>query len=194
MTNCTGTASGLTAGLVTNGVYTTSKLSALATTSSSELAGVISDETGSGALVFGTSPTLSTPIITYKTAASKDNTSSCTASESGTTFLQTGNVTPANHVVTLPATVAGLTYTFVFVGTATQGFQISPAADDKIMGSIVDIADGNIVTASTNGSGTNNKDLILDTGSKVGDRVTLIGDGTHGWVILDGVGSWAFES
>jgi hypothetical protein len=41
-----------------------SKLSAFAATTSAELAGVISDETGSGALVLGTSPTLTTPAIT----------------------------------------------------------------------------------------------------------------------------------
>ena len=45
-------------------VVTTDKLSVLSATSSSELAGVISDETGSGALVFGTSPALTTPTIT----------------------------------------------------------------------------------------------------------------------------------
>lgn len=44
-------------------IVTTDKLSALAATSSSELAGVISDETGSGSLVFATSPTLTTPIL-----------------------------------------------------------------------------------------------------------------------------------
>jgi hypothetical protein len=44
-------------------VVTTDKLSALAATTSAELRGVISDETGSGALVFGTSPTLTTPAI-----------------------------------------------------------------------------------------------------------------------------------
>ena len=42
---------------------TSNKLSAFAATSSSELAGVISDETGSGSLVFGTSPTLSAPQV-----------------------------------------------------------------------------------------------------------------------------------
>lgn len=40
-----------------------SKLDAFAATTSAELAGVISDETGSGALVFGTSPVLTTPIL-----------------------------------------------------------------------------------------------------------------------------------
>lgn len=44
-------------------VVTTDKLNALAATSSAELAATISDETGSGALVFGTSPTLVSPRI-----------------------------------------------------------------------------------------------------------------------------------
>jgi len=44
-------------------VVTTDKLSVHASTSSSELAGIISDETGSGALVFATSPTLVTPVL-----------------------------------------------------------------------------------------------------------------------------------
>lgn len=42
---------------------TTGTLAQFASTTSSQLAGVISDETGSGALVFGTSPTLSAPIF-----------------------------------------------------------------------------------------------------------------------------------
>ena len=97
-----------------------------------------------------------------------------------------GNATPSNHVINLPATAAGIIYTFVFVGTAGEGFQISPNSSDK-MGSIVDV-NGNIVTAANDGLGTVDKDLILDAGSKVGDRVTLIGDGDNGWVISDGVG------
>jgi len=60
--NVTGDVTG-NADTVTNGVYTTSKISVLAATSSSELAGVISDETGSGALVFANSPTLVTPAL-----------------------------------------------------------------------------------------------------------------------------------
>jgi len=44
-------------------VTTSDNLSVLAATTSAQLAGVISDETGSGALVFGTSPTIVTPTI-----------------------------------------------------------------------------------------------------------------------------------
>jgi len=51
------------AATATNGITTASKISALAATSSSELAGVISDETGTGALVFANTPTLVTPAI-----------------------------------------------------------------------------------------------------------------------------------
>jgi hypothetical protein len=58
------------AATVTNGVYTSSKISALAATSSAELAGVISDETGTGALVFANTPTLVTPAIGAATGTS----------------------------------------------------------------------------------------------------------------------------
>ena len=44
-------------------VVTTDTLAVHAATTSAQLAGVISDETGSGALVFGTSPTLTTPTV-----------------------------------------------------------------------------------------------------------------------------------
>lgn len=44
-------------------VYTSNNLSVFASTTSAQLAGVISDETGSGALVFATSPTLVTPAL-----------------------------------------------------------------------------------------------------------------------------------
>jgi hypothetical protein len=52
---------------------TSNNLSAFAATTSLQLAGVISDETGSGALVFGTSPTIATPDITFKNAAVTGN-------------------------------------------------------------------------------------------------------------------------
>jgi hypothetical protein len=58
------------AATVTNGITTASKISALAATSSSELAGVISDETGTGALVFANTPTLVTPELGAATGTS----------------------------------------------------------------------------------------------------------------------------
>jgi hypothetical protein len=52
---------------------TADKLSSFAATSSSELAGTISDETGSGALVFATSPTFVTPILGTPTSGTATN-------------------------------------------------------------------------------------------------------------------------
>jgi hypothetical protein len=58
------------AATVTNGVYTTSKISALAATTSSELAGVLTDETGTGVVVYSNTPTLVTPEIGAATGTS----------------------------------------------------------------------------------------------------------------------------
>lgn len=79
-------------------VVTTDKISVLAATSSSELAGVISDETGSGALVFGTAPTFTTNITTPLVIGGTGTTSTLTlktTSGVGTTnadmIFQVGN-------------------------------------------------------------------------------------------------------
>lgn len=56
-----------TGGTVT---YTANNLSVFAATTSAQLAGVISDETGSGALVFANTPTLVTPVLGVATATS----------------------------------------------------------------------------------------------------------------------------
>jgi hypothetical protein len=56
-------------------VYTANKLSVHAATTSAELAGVISDETGTGALVFANTPTLVTPVLGAATATSITATS-----------------------------------------------------------------------------------------------------------------------
>lgn len=75
-------------------------LSQFAATTSSQLAGVISDETGSGALVFATSPTLVTPLLGTPTSGVLTN---CTGTASG---LTAGNVT-TNANLTGPITSVG---------------------------------------------------------------------------------------
>lgn len=54
-------------------IISTNKLSDLAATTSAELAGVISDETGSGALVFANTPTLVTPVLGTPTSGTLTN-------------------------------------------------------------------------------------------------------------------------
>jgi len=59
---------------VTNGVYTSNNLSVMAATTSAQLAGVISDETGSGALVFANSPSFTTPALGTPTGGTLTST------------------------------------------------------------------------------------------------------------------------
>lgn len=70
--------------------YTADKLSVFAATTSAELAGVISDETGSGSLVFATSPTLVTPVIGAATGTSLTTTGSQLISGTGKQGYATG--------------------------------------------------------------------------------------------------------
>ena len=77
-------------------------LSFFAATTSAQLAGVISDETGSGALVFATSPTLVTPILG---TPSSGNLSNCT------------NVPAGQLSGTIPSGVLGASS--LFIGTTS---------------------------------------------------------------------------
>jgi len=86
LTNCTGTAAGLTAGAVALGGVTgfgSNVATFLATPTSANLAAAVTNETGSGALVFGTSPTLTTPTVS----------GTITASGTGVLFSRTGTST-----------------------------------------------------------------------------------------------------
>jgi len=93
---------------VTNGVYTTDNLSALAATTSSQLAGVISDETGSGSLVFATSPTLVTPALGTPASGTLTNCTFPTLNQdtTGTAATVTG---AAQSAITSLGTLTGLT-------------------------------------------------------------------------------------
>ena len=73
---------------------TANKLSAFAATTSSELRSVISDETGSGSLVFGTSPTLVTPAL--GTPASGD-LSNCTGFPERISYGINNSLSAANN-------------------------------------------------------------------------------------------------
>jgi hypothetical protein len=68
-------------------VVTTDKLNVHAATTSAELAGIISDETGSGALVFGTSPTISSPTITGTTTIDAIADASTTTASRGAGYM-----------------------------------------------------------------------------------------------------------
>jgi hypothetical protein len=98
-------------GAITNVAKTTDKLSVFAATTSAELAGVISDETGSGLLVFGTSPAITTSLTTPSTSFDLINTTATAVNFAGAaTTLNIGN---ASGTVTIAGnlTVNGTTTT-----------------------------------------------------------------------------------
>ena len=70
-------------GAVTGLATTAGKLSQFAATTSAELAGIISDETGSGVLVFGTSPAITTSITTPSTSFDLINATATTINFAG---------------------------------------------------------------------------------------------------------------
>jgi hypothetical protein len=89
------------AGKVTNAMLAGSiAYSKLAAMTSAELATVVNDETGSGALVFGTSPTLTTPTIIASTDTMGDANKTY---GSGVTEIQLTSALTATRTLTLPA-------------------------------------------------------------------------------------------
>ncbi len=81
---------------------TSNPLSQFASTTSLQLKGVISDETGSGLLVFATSPTLTTPTLGVATATSLNGLTVTTTT--GTLTMTNGKTLAATNSITLSGT------------------------------------------------------------------------------------------
>lgn len=82
-----------------------------ATPSSANLASAITDETGSGLAVFGTSPTLTTPILGVATATSINKTTIVAPATSATVAITDGKALNVSNTITLAGT-DGQTFTF----------------------------------------------------------------------------------
>jgi hypothetical protein len=102
---------------VSGTLATTGNLSQFSATSSAQLAGIISDETGSGALVFGTSPTLSAPIISD--AILNGNTSI------GGNMVVTGNLTINGTTTTVNSTTVTVDDINIELGSITTPTDIT---------------------------------------------------------------------
>ena len=87
---------------------TANPLSQFAATTSAQLAGVISDETGSGALVFATSPTLVTPTLGVATATSINKVAVTAPATSATLTIADGATLTVNGTTTISTTAATL--------------------------------------------------------------------------------------
>ena len=137
----------LVVGDVSGAAATASDLSQFASTTSAALAGVISDETGSGSLVFSTSPTLVTPVLGAASATSLTLTTALDAQYGGTGVDNSGKtITLGGNLVTSGAFSTTLTVTGnTNVTLPTTGTLIT-ASDDIT---------GNAATATTATKATN---------------------------------------
>lgn len=117
-----------------------------------------------------------------------DNTT-LTANDSGKIIL----VGTDAKTITLPASKAGLTFTFVNIGAAGNNIlKVSPVSTEGISGTItlassVVVLDGTVSKAAINTKAT----------SVTGDSLTILGTGltgTKAWVVLSSTGIWAREA
>lgn len=92
------------------------KLSFFASTTSAELAGVISDETGSGSLVFGTSPSLTTPSLGVASATSINKVAITAPATGSTLTIADGKTLTVSNTLTFQGT-DGSTIAFGAGGT-----------------------------------------------------------------------------
>jgi hypothetical protein len=137
----------------------------LATPSSANLATAVTDETGSGSLVFGTSPTLSNPTITgYTETTVTANTGSAYTINIANGTLQILTLT-GNCTYTFPTATAGKSFTL---------FQLQDATGSRTVTWGVSVRWPNGTTPT-----------LTSTASK-GDKFVFTADGTYWWGTIAG--------
>lgn len=159
-------------------------LSVFAATTSAQLAGIISDETGSGALVFGTSPTLTTPRFVANGSINDSNGNELV------TFLF--GATPVNNI----SIVSAATGEAPVIGVTGGDTNINIGVSSRGTGTVILSTDSGAntgLTISHVASGVNYVDIleavttaspvISAAGTDTNINLTLAGKGTGGVIL-----------
>ena len=157
---------------------TANKLSVFAATTSSELLGVISDETGTGSLVFASSPTLVTPTLGVAAATSINKVTITTPATGSTITVADGKTLTASNTLTFTGTDAssvafGAGGTVVYtsgLGTNVAAFLATPSSANLISAITDETGTGALVFANTPTLVTPN------IGAATGTSLVLSGD------------------
>lgn len=160
------------------------KLSVFAATTSSELAGVISDETGSGSLVFGTSPTLTTPRFAAGGSINDSNGNELVTFLFGASAVN--NITVVNASTGLAPTL----------GVTGDDANISFGISSRGTGSIYFSTDSGVNTGLTIThavSGVNYVD-ILEAATGTGPLISAQGTDTNADLRISGKGTGVIRS
>lgn len=185
------------------------KLSVFAATSSSELAGVISDETGSGALVFATSPTFSTSIdsggtfsafssataLTIGGSSSAQTISIGSASTGSSTYNVGTGVTANGETKTINIGTGGASgsTTDINIGSANGG-TVTVNKDLTVQGDLV--VNGSTTTVNSTTISVDDKNIELGSTASPSDAgadgggLTLKGDTDKTFNWISATGSW----
>ena len=167
-----------TGGTVT---YTSNKLSVFSATTSAELAGVISDETGTGSLVFGTSPTFTTSILTpvVTTTGATSLTLNTNSSGVGASItVQSGTDSNVNLLPSGTGTVDVGSARITNLATPTQSTDATTKAYVDATASGLDIKQSVRLSTTAN---------LTATASGTGAGKTLTNSGTQAVFAVDSV-------
>lgn len=138
----------------------------LGTPSSANLASAVTDETGSGALVFGTSPSFTTPIIGSAGFTLNGSTS-------GTTIVK-ANATAGGWTLTLPPSAGTVSYVLSTDGSGNTSWVAQPDT------SIFVAKSGDTMTGQLNLSGTSTDPIAQITASVASNGVMTVTAFTSG--------------
>jgi hypothetical protein len=170
--------------------YLENKLDAFASTTSAELASVISDETGSGALVFATQPTLRTPQIGSGGGNGHYHIHYATSTPSGIASYTT-HYTQASTLGWIFGTNA-FQSVFSFAGTATRTYTFPDASGNVVLDSATQTLANKTLTSPVINVGSDATGDVYYRDS--GGLFTRLGIGTTGQVLTvsaGGIPEWA---